>query len=129
MTAPENSIVIQDGTAEWFPQPDIPKIGSIKGKGVGSAKLKSRKANPKRGIIGGKRTIAMWKVTGDDTFMIELRSGEHLQVLRLSTQVLDALEKLHNLHKHGPNANTWTMVYRVLNTAAERVSSEVRDAQ
>lgn len=106
----------EPSVSEWVPPVDIGPMVTLKAKAIGSIGLKPRRANPKRGRVGGKRYVAMWKVTGDDTFFIELGAGEHVQRLRLSGDALDAIAQLHA--QHGGSGRVWKLIYRVVTKKA-----------
>ena len=106
---------VREGEAEphagaWEPAPPLANMVTLTAKAIGGKKLKTRRASAKRGILGGKRTVAMWKVVGDNTYLIEVRAGEHVQRMHLAEDTLDAIEELRGAHK---GQHLWRMVYRV----------------
>lgn len=98
--------------SEWVPLVPVEGMTTLKAKAVGSRSLAKRRSNPKRGRIGGKRYVAMWKVKGDDTYLIEIGAGEHVQRLRLSRDALEAIESLHAEAEGG--GSPWRFIYRVV---------------
>ena len=91
MNPPGNSSAVS-GVRDW---PE----GSTEGYGfaqhIGTATLRTRRKDDKRGILGGRRYLSVWRHESGDTYLFEMKAGKHRNIFRLTDDAVAALASIY----------------------------------